>query len=902
MTLTKRLGRVARAALPGLVVLAAFAATALAVWLLPASVHIVDWPRRGPQRIAVFAPLYRLRPIAGVALLVAAGALTVARRREGDVARLARAVAPLNLLWMWTVPYWPWLSDRLPLLVALAGPVRWVFAGLALLAVAGRIPGLWRVRGIRPGRRTIFALSFVIYLCFGLRALGVIGLGGDEPHYLVIAHSLLVDGDLQIENNHAQEDYRPFFNSTLRPDYLVRGTNGAIYSIHAPGLPALLVPGYAVAGARGAVATVCLFAAFAALAVFEVAALIAGPGVGFAVWLVVCLSVPFVPHAWGLFPEMAGTALVAWALLWGMRAGESSVAAWFQRGCCLAWLPWLHTKFTVLLVGATLFLLWRLRKRWPAALALLVPIGISGMAWLASFYVIYGSIDPQVPYGSYTAQFVRMENVPRSLLGLFLDQKFGFLVYAPIYALALTGFWELARDRRWRPTALVCGAVIVAFTISTARLYMWWGGSSAPARFLVPLTPMFAPAIAAGLDRLRGRVARATWLTFAVASVLVGIGGALGSRQFLLYSEPHGFSRILEAVQGSAPLAAALPTFTQPDWVGPAVRLVPWGGALAVAVAAGWAWARLATTSLAIVTAQMCAFVAAASLFVRSFPAEVRASARTRGDLELIDRFDPVERRAFDYTRLARLSPPEWLRTLNVAFDREPGTEPDGIGRLAGALHLPPGQYEARVWFEGARQGGSLQATVGYDNLIARVDAPLPNPAVLQLSLPVPVPSFWLQLTDLGAARAVRRLEIVARSVEPSSTRESVNVLAVEAVAGWMNGYVAYLAGAYPENGVFWTRGKEAGRMLLAPAGASVALLRLESGPAPIEVRLAVGGEERTVALEPRETAEVRLSLPPGASAVPVEVQASASFRPSEVDPSSTDTRQLGCRVRLVLE
>src|SRR5206468_12254058 len=59
---------------------------------------------------------------------------------------------------------------------------------------------------------------------------------GDEPHYLIITQSLLKDGDLRIENNHRNGDYRAFYRGeVLRPDYRRAGRNGEIYSIHAPG-------------------------------------------------------------------------------------------------------------------------------------------------------------------------------------------------------------------------------------------------------------------------------------------------------------------------------------------------------------------------------------------------------------------------------------------------------------------------------------------------------------------------------------------------------------------------------------------------------------------------------------------------------------------------------------------
>ena len=85
--------------------------------------------------------------------------------------------------------------------------------------------------------------------------------------------------------------------------------NEVIYSIHAPGLPALLVPAFAIGGYRGAVVMLCLFGALAALAVFDLATLLAGPAAAWATWAAVCLTVPFVPHAWLIFPEMPGALL-----------------------------------------------------------------------------------------------------------------------------------------------------------------------------------------------------------------------------------------------------------------------------------------------------------------------------------------------------------------------------------------------------------------------------------------------------------------------------------------------------------------------------------------------------------------------------------------------------------------
>ncbi len=354
-----------------------------------------------------------------------------------------------------------------------------LFAILLALTLRDSIP---TSRAFHPAAAGLIAFLFFVLL--GRYLPGPAGPQGDEPHYLLIAESLLQDGDVDLKNQFDQRGFSKFTSADLDPHTAPRSPAGTMYAIHTPGLSALIAPGYALGGFPGARAIVSAVLAivvgllcFAAKSLFE-------PRAANFVFLLATFASPLPIYANSVFPDSVATLPVA-ATLACLIAGHRGLVA--LASVSIAWLPWLHPRFLPVAVLLALALTLRGRFSVARALGVWVPLLISTAGLLFHFYDVFGRASLSAAYGPGFSSDVSLLRIPWGGIALLLDRQFGLLLFSPVLLLGIAGvarLWE--RDRLIGATL---GLAALSFLAVGGAFSMWWGGASAPARFLIGATP-----------------------------------------------------------------------------------------------------------------------------------------------------------------------------------------------------------------------------------------------------------------------------------------------------------------------------------------------------------------------------------------------------------------------------
>ena len=871
-----------------LVLAAVSACAGLAFWVSMGALAVTG---AGPSASRV-----GLLPPAWVPALAAAGVL---------LAGLAlRSRSRLSALAFTAVLLLPWLPLPVPdAFLAWTGPLAWwVWAGalVALLAPSGarRMARVFESLPSSASPAAAVALAFVVY-CGAAWQMSAVLPGGDEPHYLVITQSLLSDGDIQIENNHRRGDYRAYFQGTLRPDFLRRGQNRQIYSIHAPGLSALAAPAFAVGGYPGVVIFLALVSALGGLLVWLTGFHLTGSrGAAWFGWAAVTLTVPFFFHAFAIYPDATGAALVMTGVL-ALAAFEAtpeipfSPARWALHGLALAVLPWLHTRYALAagLLGACLALRLLGGRAWRSLAAFLAVPVASALAWFSFFFIVYGRWSPATPYGGYTQS--KLSNIPAALPALLLDQQFGVLPNAPVYVCGLIGLAMLFRLRR--RLAVELSLLLLGYLAAVSAYHMWWGGWSAPARFAVPVLLMLGvPAAVFWKERaLAGRAAASAALTL---SLLITASMTMAQEGWLVYNTRDGFARWLEWVSPLVDLPHALPAFLRD---GPRTAILQAALWAAVFAAAAWALSRLARSRagtparVALATPVLVALAVMAGLTANWALVRTTPVTATSAQLALLRAYDPGLRPiGIGFQPLAAGSSHQVLPRLRIGRStRRPAAVNDPMLTLT---ELPAGAYALdSVSVAAAR--GDVEALAGRGDRPFRrwMFEPGEDPGSLTLDVPVALTALTLR-GDERARATIPDLVLRPVTITPPPQRIAAG-RARRAVAYDGLTVFAFDDLAYLEEPGLWVPAGEPVRLIVMGERRSGSLhLLARNGPVENEVRMQSGAWSSVLRMGPREERLVEIPVDAALGAALLEVRTEQGFRPAETEPGSTDTRYLG--------
>ena len=419
---------------------------------------------------------------------------------------------------------------------------------------------------------------------------------GDEPHYLAIAHSIAFDFDLDVANNYGRNE--PLISGGgLEPDiHIRRGVGGTTRPIHDIGLPLLYAPAARLlvplvnwtfakvpAGLlrrakltptvlyRHAISVfMIVLATILATLLFDSAIdLGARPRDAFGITLLVVLSPPLLIYSVLFFTELLSALLCFYAFrqialdnrelrLAALESGVGSGANyWMPVGAAIGLLMLVHVRNAGLVIGLVILALLKILRlrsyRDFAGFAL--GLGATLLIRTILTYYFWGTLvtTPHGNLGAWTGWGPSAREAATRLAGLFFDQEYGLLIYAPVYALAIAGLAVTERAVA-RAIVVVAGCYLALILCPVTNVHGWTGGWCPAGRFVVPIVPILAIPLYAAMRAFP----RALVLVVAIAQI--AISAYMWQNPKNLWNDADGVAAICS--RGGLPVCSYLPSFT----------------------------------------------------------------------------------------------------------------------------------------------------------------------------------------------------------------------------------------------------------------------------------------------------------------------------------------------------
>lgn len=414
-------------------------------------------------------------------------------------------------------------------------------------------------------RKKRLALMFTAALAVYLLAAGILvfqkglAFSGDEPYYLMTTHSLYQDGDINVADQYAEQDYYHFYPRELFPDLRLRpyarfGKDGTdtIYPISQPGVSALVLPQYWLSRffeGRARIfiikSSLALWGALLGLQLYLLALeLWRNRYAASLVWFFYTFTAPLLFFSIHIYPAVPIALFTVYIFRKARSARRPTVFHLAFSGFLLSLFFWFGLKFNMIFYPLFLVCLYLFLKKhklgWKTAAFAVFPAAAAGLFYLY-VHALYGTFNPIALYEGVLSPEI-LENFRTvmlktplhlridSFLDYFLDQRDGLLLYSPFYFFALLGLIEAFR--RSRKDLVMLLLIGFPFVFNYA-FFAHRQGHSPQARVLMPLT--WIGALLVGYFLVYNRKKLFRWLFRAAGGASLLMAGLLLHTPSALY-------------------------------------------------------------------------------------------------------------------------------------------------------------------------------------------------------------------------------------------------------------------------------------------------------------------------------------------------------------------------------
>jgi len=437
----------------------------------------------------------------------------------------------------------------------------------------------------------------------------------------------------------------------------------------------------------------------------------------------------------------------------------------------------------------------------------------------------------------------------------------------------------------------------LSYLLSSSAYHMWWGGSSAPARFAVPVLPLLVLPGAWIWKSARHSGTRAIGFALLVLSIgLTAIAVIVDGGQ-LAYNFRDGYSRVGQWLSPLVDLPQALPSFFRQTPGTATMYASIW----VVSIALAWLALKQLTSrsKLAAAAPPALAIAVMASATLVWKLQNVAGPTPDASGLSLLEHADARLRPlGFDLSHAGFVPRDTLVSRVSISTTQERPAPPPGTLLLVPDV-LPAGTYDLVVGNPAAAEG---MATL----VIGRNARPVESwnlgtdlrDGALRFHLPVDVGSIVIKGDD-GAVRHGGAMSLRAIDLLPRAQRLTGDY--ARRVEPYGPALVYFFDDeVFAEQPGFWVRGGAAARFatMSVQPGAAVQLF-IRNAAVDNRVRVSIDGRTEELELKPREERPLPIPAVAGRRASLITVDSDSGFRPSQVEPGSTDNRYLGVWIEL---